>query len=305
MSTLRGDQKITFNVYIKLNDKMVLYLRRGESFEGPRLQRLKDRKLKKMYIQTQDETLYRTYLTTNIEQAYDNKSGKDISIRSEIIHGQQQANAEEVLENPEDAAAYQSTKSMAGKYVQFLMSNSAAISSVMALENVDKNLAHHGVSVATLSVALAERIKGFSPEQTQILALGSLLHDLGHINSQELMTIPKNQMTAEQLNTYLQHPNSGSERVKELKHFDPQVIRIIREHEECIDGSGFPNKLIEKKQDPLSVIVATCNSLDRMLSFENTPRSEVKKRMMVDRIGKHPLAYIQHLGEIIKEIFKD
>ncbi|MBL7671174.1 MAG: HD domain-containing protein [Bdellovibrionaceae bacterium] len=304
VSTLRGDQKISFNVYVKINEKMVLYLRRGDSFEGPRLQRLKEKKLKKMFILTEDETHYRDYLHNNIELAYDNKSGKDISVRSEIVHGQQQANVEEVFEKPEDAVAYQNTKTMAGKYVQFLLSNSTAVSSVMNMENVDKNLAHHGVSVSTLAVALADKLKTVSSEHTQILALGALLHDLGHLENQALITIPRNEMTTEQLSTYLKHPTVGADRVRDLKHFDNQVIRIIREHEECIDGSGFPNKLIEKKQDPLSVIVATCNALDRMISFENVPRSEVKKKIMVDRIGKHPLVHIQHLGEIIKDLLK-
>jgi putative nucleotidyltransferase with HDIG domain len=304
VSTLRGDQEISFDVYVKINEKMVLYLRRGDSFEGARLQRLKDKKLKKMYIQTEDESRYRDYLHNNIELAYDNKSGKDITMRSEIVHGQQQANVEEVFDKPEDAVAYQNTKTMAGKYVQFLLSNSKAVSSIMNMENVDKNLAHHGVSVSTLAVALADKLKTISPEQTQILALGSLLHDLGHLENQSLISIPRKEMTPDQLLIYLKHPTVGADRVRDLKHFDNQVVRIIREHEECIDGSGFPNKLIEKKQDPLSVIVATCNALDRMITFENVPRAEAKKKIMVDRVGKHPLNHIQHLGDILKELLK-
>lgn len=304
VSTLRGDQKIDFNVFVKIGEKHVLYLRQGDSFEGARLQRLKEKKLKKMFILNADEGKYRKYLQQNIEQAYDNKSGKDISVRSEIVHGQQQANSEEVFENPEDAASYQNTKTMAGKYVDFLLSNSTAVANVMNIENIDKNIAHHGVAVSTMAVALADKLKTLPSDQTQILALGALLHDLGHHEHQTLISIPQVQMTPEQMRTYRTHPHLGSERVKELKHFDNQVIRIIREHEECIDGSGYPGKLIEKKQDPLSVIVATCNALDRMITFDNVPRAEAKKRIMIDRVGKHPLIHIQHLGDILKENIK-
>ncbi len=32
VSTLRGDQKVDFDAYIKINEKMVLYIRKGDSF---------------------------------------------------------------------------------------------------------------------------------------------------------------------------------------------------------------------------------------------------------------------------------
>ena len=54
VSTLRGDQKIDFNAYIKINEKMVLYLRRGDSFEGERLLRLKEKKLTDFWSGTID-----------------------------------------------------------------------------------------------------------------------------------------------------------------------------------------------------------------------------------------------------------
>ena len=44
VSTLRGDQKIDFNAYVRINEKYVLYVRRGDSFEGSRLLKLKEKK---------------------------------------------------------------------------------------------------------------------------------------------------------------------------------------------------------------------------------------------------------------------
>ncbi|WP_374032826.1 hypothetical protein [Bdellovibrio bacteriovorus] len=158
VSTLRGDQKIDFNAYVKINDKMILYLRRGDSFEGERLKRLKDKRLRKMYILTDEETSYRSYLQKNIETAYDDTTGKDIQTRADIIQGSQQNNAEEVFENPENIESYNYCKDAAGKYVNFIMSNAQAMSAVMKIENTDKTVSHHGVTVATLSIALAQKL---------------------------------------------------------------------------------------------------------------------------------------------------
>lgn len=301
VSTLRGDQKIDFNAYIKINDKMVLYLRKGDSFEGERLQRLKAKKLRKMFILNEEEVHYRTYLQHNIEQAYDNSSSKDINLRAEIIQGAQQSNTEEVFENPENVESYNNAKDAAGKYVQFLLSNSKAVSAIMNIQNSDQNIAHHGVTVATLSVALANQMGLSDPKKNQLMTLGALLHDYGHHDSSLQINRPLAQFSKEELDLYWKHPAQGAQRVQDKKHFDQTVINIISQHEEKVDGSG-PLGLKESQQDPLAVMIATTNALDRLITFEKVPQAEAPKKLMIEHVGSHPLPQIQHLAEIIKNM---
>lgn len=300
VSTLRGDQKIDFNAYIKINDKMILYLRRGDSFEGERLKRLKEKKLRKMFILNEEEIKYRDYLQKNIEMAYDEKSGKDINARAEIVQGQQQSNTEEVFEDPGNIESYNNTKDAAGKYVQFLMSNSKAIGAVMNISNDDCNIAHHGVTVSTLSVALAQKLGIVDPKKTQLLALGALLHDFGHYESGVALNRVLSDFSKEEHLIYNNHPSLGAQKVQDKKHFDQTVINIIAQHEECIDGSGFPTGARDNQVDPLAVIVSSANALDRMITFEKTPRADAVKKLMIDQVGRHPLNHIQLLGEILK-----
>lgn len=302
VSTLRGDQKINFDAYVKINDKMILYLRRGDSFEGARLKKLKEKKLKKMFIQPADENHYRDYMQTNIEQAYDNNSKKDINTRAEIIQGEQQSKAEEVFENPGEAKAYIEAKDAVDKYVQFLLTNNEAIKAVLNIENTDRNMAHHGVSVATLSVGLARSLEINDPKKTQLLALGATLHDFGHHDSPLYPAKKRAEMTPEEVEIYKSHAEQGARKVIDKRHFDPLVIRIINEHEECADGSGYPKGLREGQYNALSMIVATCNALDRMITFEGHSREEACKKMMVECVGKYPLRHIQKAIEVIKTL---
>lgn len=301
VSTLRGDQKIDFNTYVKINEKMVLYLRRGDSFEGDRLKRLKEKKLKKMFIAADDENNYLGYMQRNIEMAYDNSSTKDIQSRAEIIQGSQQSSTEEVFENPENAESYASAKDAAGKYVNFIMNNTKALSAIMNIENTDKNIAHHGVTVATLALGLAKKLDITDAKRTQLLTLGSLLHDYGHYNSPLNLNQPVAQMNPQDRALWNEHSRVGATKVQDKKHFDQAVINIIMQHEETLDGSG-PLKMLEKETDPLSVIVSSANAMDRLMTFENVSRNEVAKKMMIDQVGKHPLNHIQILGEILKNL---
>lgn len=299
VSTLRGDQKIDFNAYIKINDKMVLYLRKGDSFEGERLARLKSKKLRKMFINPDEENAYRNYMQKNIEQAYDNKSGKDIQTRAEVIQGAQQAKTEEVFENPDNVEKYNDAKDAAGRYVEFLLSNSLAVRSILNMNNEDQSLSHHGVTVATYAVALAEKLGLKDDKKTQLLTLGALLHDFGHQDSQILLNRPLSQFSKEELAQYWEHPSDGAKKVQTKKHFDLNVINIINQHEEKIDGSG-PLKLLEKDQDPLALIVSSANAVDRLVTYEGVPRQDAGKKMMMDQVGTHPLNHMQFLGEILK-----
>lgn len=299
ISTLRGDQKIGFNTYVKIDDKYVHYLKKGDSFEGVRLKKLKDKKLKRMYIPVDEEQMYISYLDTNINMAYDNQSGKDITTRAEIVQGMQQAKTEEVFENPSSAAHYNVAKEEAGKYVDFILTNTKALDSIMNIQNSDLSLSHHGVTVATLAIALSHKLGQSSPFQNQLLTLGSLLHDFGHFDSTIDFARPRKQLNPEELKAYWTHSRIGAEKIQDKRHFDRMVINIILQHEELINGGG-PLRLNEKQTDPMSVIVSTCNALDRLITYEGVNKKDAAKKLMLEAVGAHPLKYIQHLAEILK-----
>lgn len=302
VSTLRGDQQTEFDLYIHLRERYVLYVRRGDSFEGDRLNRLKEKKLRKMYIASEDESNYRKYIETNLNEAYDNSSTKNIADRASIAQGHQQSNAEEVMENPEDAAAYAQAKSGAEKYVDFLTTNNDALKSVLDIENSDKDVGHHGVTVGTLAVAMAEKIGINDAQQKQLLTLGCILHDMGHLHHPVEFRKPLADMSPEDMEKYKEHPKIGADIVKDKQHFDQQVIQIIMQHEELLDGSGFPQGLRDKKIDTMALLCGVANSYDRLVTFEGVPAGDAIKQLMIDKVGRYPLEYLNALKKVLKEL---
>lgn len=303
VATLRGDQKITFNAYIKINDKMVLYLKKGDSFEGARLKKLKDKKLRKMFIITEEEANYIEYLDNNINLAYDNKSNVNIQTRAEIIQGDQQSKTEEVFEDVDNVETYNLAKEAAGKYVDFILSNDQALSSILNINNaensIDQKISHHSIAVATLSIALASKLGITDPKQTQLLTMGALLHDFGHFESTIDYTKPISKMRPLELSFYLGHPASGAKKVQNKKHFDEAVVNIIEQHEEQIDGSG-PIKLLEHQTDPLALIVSSCNAIDRLITYQGVNKDDAIIVSQMEAPGTHPEAHYKFLEEILK-----
>lgn len=298
VSTLRGNQKIDFNAYLQIGNKMILFLKKGDSFAGERLERLKAKKLRKMFIPVSEEPFYRKYLERNIEVAYEDKT-VDITERAEIAHGVQQNQIDEVFENPESEITYNAAKDSAGLFSNFLLNDAKALSAVLNIQNEDKSITHHGVTVATLSLALANKLGFQDTKKTQLLTLGALLHDFGHQEVPFNICKPLATFTKEEMNAWKEHPKLGAQKLASRTHFDTLVLNIIAQHEETINGTG-PYRLKEKDMDPLSVIVSSANALDRLISFENIPRLDAAKTLTIDHMGRHPLNHIQLLADIIK-----
>lgn len=300
ISVLRGNQKIGFDVYIEVAAKQILYLRNGDSFEGTRLQRLKEKKLKKMLIREEDEQRYRDYLSKNIEMAYDQKSGQSVEGRAQIVQGLQQAAAEAVMENPADEASYNAAKEGSQRFADFLLKEDQALKNMLAIENSDQNLSHHGVTVASLAVEIAKQTGFTDAKSLANMALGALIHDLGHYVSGQNVGRSLKEFSSDELKTYQEHPTSGAKKLKDLKHMDLHITQIILEHEECINGSGFPEKLTENKMNPLSVYVQSANIYDRLVTFEKTPPKDAIKRLISPEfLGRYPLPHLNALKAVV------
>lgn len=299
--TLRGDQRIDFDAFVQVAGKHILYLRKGDSFEGERLKRLKAKKVRKMYIRIEEEDSYRKYMTQNIEMAYDKNSGKSLKDRSQIIQGVQQSSAEDVMDHPDSKAFYDLALKGSLHFSEFLKNEDEALRQIISIPNEEFSAAHHGVTVSALAIGIARRT-GIQDEATlSLIGLGCLVHDIEHQHTPLPIEKQKDQMTLEQQATYELHPKTGLERVKDLDFYDPIIMRIIKEHEEYIDGTGYPGGLYEKDLDPISMIAATANGYDKLVSFFGIEPKAALKTLLIDKLGLYSLENLQHLQAVLKQ----
>jgi len=299
VANLRGDLKIAFDIFVLVAGKHIHYCRKGESFEGTRLERLKTKKLKKMYIPEGDEPAYQDYLNASIDEAYAN-TDKPIEVRAEVIQGFQQAAAEQYMEDPSDKYSYEYTKTSVMRFTQFLQKEPAALRALLGLKNTDFSVTHHGVSVATLSVGIAMEAKINVTDPLHLLALGCLIHDIDHFYTELPLDQPVESWDPEKQAKYKDHPLNGAHRLQTADFVDQLVHKIIIQHEEHIDGSGFPQKLLEKDLHPLALVAGVANAFDRMISYDQMNPKDALKAMLVDKMGMYPLPLLQTLQDILK-----
>ena len=111
----------------------------------------------------------------------------------------------------------------------------------VTVETRDPYTAGHQRRVADLARAIATEIN-LGSDQIDGVRMASMIHDIGKISiPSEILTKPT-QLTNLEFNLIKTHPASGYNILKDIE-FPWPIARIVLEHHERMDGSGYPNGL--------------------------------------------------------------
>ena len=149
---------------------------------------------------------------------------------------------------------------------QRLKKTSTSIIFTMAkiLELRDPYTAGHQQRVARLACAIAREM-GLSEEQVDGIFMAALIHDIGKIYvPAEILNRPA-KLNATEMDLVKTHPSIGYDIVKEIDFSQP-VDRIIVQHHERIDGSGYPDGINDDNIILEARILAVADVVEAMAS---------------------------------------
>ncbi|HRV42016.1 MAG TPA: PAS domain S-box protein [Syntrophales bacterium] len=135
---------------------------------------------------------------------------------------------------------------------------------VAAVETRDPHTAGHQRRVAVLACAIAEEM-GLPAERVEGLRMAALIHDLGKISvPAELLTMPRT-LTKVEFALVKTHAQAGHNILKDID-FPWPIARMILEHHERLDGSGYPQGLKDGEMLEESRILAVADVVESMAS---------------------------------------
>lgn len=306
VSTLRGDRPITFDAYVRVAGKYILFCREGDSFENQRLERLKGKRLTRMFVLTEQEQAYQKYLTENIRHAYAVATQQTLELRAQIIQGVLQGSAEDLMEDVSNDANYKVLMSAAKQFYGFVATEEQALKALMNIKNEDSNIAHHGLNVASLSIGMAEELGIFKDEsQMAPMIIGALLHDFEHTKNNLDRSYPAKQLPPREYAIFSKHARVGAQKLREHNFYDPMIPKIVEQHEELLDGSGL-NKIKERDIEIIPMIVATANAYDHYLHYDGMDTKEALRAILLEKMGQLSLDTMKALQNSLKrrEIIK-
>ncbi|MEI7825791.1 MAG: HD domain-containing phosphohydrolase [Chlorobiaceae bacterium] len=132
------------------------------------------------------------------------------------------------------------------------------------VEAHDPYTAGHELRVGQIAADIAREM-GWSEETCQTMQLVGLVHDIGKMSIPgELLTKP-GKLSAIEFELIKTHAENGYEILKDVE-FPLPIARIIREHHERMDGSGYPQGLKGEEILIESRILAVADILEAMAS---------------------------------------
>jgi HD-GYP domain-containing protein (c-di-GMP phosphodiesterase class II) len=151
---------------------------------------------------------------------------------------------------------------LAAQEEAFLGSQVSALTRVLALR--DTYTEEHTRRAALRAVQVGEEL-GLPPERLRVLAAGGLQHDMGKLSVPDDILKKPGSLTEEEFELIKRHSEWGDELLAKLG-FPSQVRRLVRDHHERVDGSGYPFGACGEQLDLETRIIGACDVYDALIS---------------------------------------
>jgi putative nucleotidyltransferase with HDIG domain len=133
-----------------------------------------------------------------------------------------------------------------------------------ALETRDSETHGHSERVVTFSLRLG-REYGLTAPEMKALEFGSLLHDIGKIGVPDAILRKPAKLTDEEWVRMREHPMHGQQILRGIKFLEG-AAKVVAQHHEKWDGSGYPLGLKDEEIDICARIFSVADAFDAITS---------------------------------------
>ena len=137
-----------------------------------------------------------------------------------------------------------------------------ALVTALDVREEETNRHSHRVMEYTLELATKADIEG---EELVDIGRGALLHDIGKIGVPDAILLKPGKLTNEEWVQMREHPRTGHTMLKNIKFLKGAASLVIT-HQECFDGTGYPDGLRGKDIPKGARLFAIADTMDAIMS---------------------------------------
>jgi putative nucleotidyltransferase with HDIG domain len=136
---------------------------------------------------------------------------------------------------------------------------------LVLLADRDASTEEHTRRVALLAARIGEELK-LPASLRRDLAVGGLLHDVGKLSVPLEILQKPGPLDDGEFAEIRKHPEAGRKLLDELGGFPETVRRLVSDHHERLDGTGYPTGLRDDELPIETRILAVCDVYDALVS---------------------------------------
>ncbi len=187
-----------------------------------------------------------------------------------VIYAQAQEAVEQIFDDLERGVppSPEATKAIVSNMLDHILNNRMAIATQVAIQKIkqfDRSLTSHALDTCILALIVALESGLEQPEQ-ELVGMGALLHDAGYVRLPRNLVRKRDECIGQDKTLLEQHCTLGVSLLSESPGLHEDVLRIVREHHERHDGTGFPSGLGTDHISTLAKIVGIVDVYDAMVS---------------------------------------
>lgn len=259
LTTLIGNQPLPFNVYMVIDQKVILYVKEDSV--------ISDEKIKSMHMKDTGESFMLAVADKEKYQMYIrelmNSDKIDNSIKANLLKESSIAILEDLFDNPDVKKALDESKPIITDLIDFMNNAPKEMGNLITLSGHDFYTYNHSFDVSIYSLGLGQAI-GFNKTELEELGLSSLYHDLGKRLVPLEILCKKGALDDNEWVQMRMHPQFGLKILNEHQNISDAIKAACYEHHESWAGGGYPQGIAKHEIHPFARIVALTDTYDAM-----------------------------------------
>lgn len=202
----------------------------------------------------------------NVNDMHDESFEEDLE-KAKILHNSTQEYIEEaftVLRNGGELNV-ETAKEAVSDLVEQILQNPDALVWLCQLKEKDNYTAVHSINVCILSLTFGRELN-LTEDELNILGLGAILFDIGKSRISDDVLKKSDSLNPNEFMLMKAHSFLGFAMLEENINIPKEVLDIVLNHHERLNGMGYPNSRIGSEISRFTRIVSIVDAFDAMTS---------------------------------------
>lgn len=259
ISSVIPEKPLTFDLYLKINNQHITYVRAGDRLEKDKIMQLQARDSGSHFlVKDEDRKAYKNFI-------HEQLISDDLNVRQKalILRESSMTLVEEIFENPDVNVALDNSRPVIQQFVEFMGAEPEAMGHLISLSGHDFYTYTHSLDVGIYSLGLAETI-GFKTKELEEMGIAALFHDIGKRQVNLDILCKKGALNEAEWAQMQKHPQYGLVLLNQNKDVSDAVKAACFEHHESWAGNGYPQNIAAQEIHPFARIVAITDTYDAM-----------------------------------------
>lgn len=268
LKTIRPDKITSFNIFVRVGDRKILYVKSGDALNSKKIEDLHEKDTgETFFVAESDRQKYRDWIREEI-----NSENLSPETKASILRESSVSLMEDLFANPDVNKALDEARPIINDFLDFMDVAPNSMGQLLSLSGHDFYTYNHSLDVSIYSLGLGQALS-FSRSDLEELGVASLFHDIGKRHVPLEILCKKGGLTDEEWEQMKMHPQYGLIILNEHPNTSSGIKAACFEHHESWSGNGYPQELQGHNIHPYARIVALTDTYDAMTTQRsyNTP----------------------------------